>query len=224
MPHGLSAAAQRPTRPGPAAGPPNGDWPRASAPASARPGKRPAQRGLFQPARSGAARAAAAPRTPGGRTRAAAQPAPPRTRRPPPAGSSTTPQNWPFCASRPTADLPPRRGSLRDRTDTLEPAGDATQNALPLPAAADEVLRERARDAPCHQRVRRVHQLEMQVRGGRVAGMADPPDHLPGTDLLAPAHRDKGRAGPGVFLVARLRVLRHAASRCCVGLRPDRAG
>jgi hypothetical protein len=30
----------------------------------------------------------------------------------------------------------------------------------------------------------------MQVRGGRVAGMADPPDHLPGADLLAPAHRD----------------------------------
>ena len=125
-----------------------------------------------------------------------AEPGPPRSQRHheragrPRQDSSTTPQNWPFCASRLTADLPPRRGSLRDRTDTLEPARDATQNALPLPAAADEVLRERARDAPCHQRVRRVHQLEMQVRGGRVAGMADPPDHLPGADLLPPAHRD----------------------------------
>jgi hypothetical protein len=40
MPQGLSATAQTayPARPGPAGGPHKGDWPRASAPASARPG------------------------------------------------------------------------------------------------------------------------------------------------------------------------------------------
>src|SRR5215470_7228660 len=46
----------------------------------------------FQPARYGAARTAAAPRTAGGSRTRTAQPAPPRTRPPPPAGSSTTPQ------------------------------------------------------------------------------------------------------------------------------------
>ena len=47
MPQGLSACPQRPTRPGPARGQHNGDRPRASAPASARPRNRPAQRSLF---------------------------------------------------------------------------------------------------------------------------------------------------------------------------------
>ena len=45
--------------------------------------------------------------------RTAAQPAPPRTRRPPPAGSSTTRENWPFCASRGSADLPPQARRIR---------------------------------------------------------------------------------------------------------------
>jgi hypothetical protein len=35
---------------------------------------------------------------------------------------------------------------------------------------------------------------------------------------------EKGRAGPGVFVAARLRVLRHAASRLGAGLVPGRAG
>jgi len=35
---------------------------------------------------------------------------------------------------------------------------------------------------------------------------------------------EKGRAGPGILLDAPLRVLRHAASRRCVGLVPGRAG
>ena len=33
--------------------------------------------------------------------------------RPPPAGSSATPQNWPFCASRGSADLPPQARRIR---------------------------------------------------------------------------------------------------------------
>jgi len=57
------------------------------------PKKTPGPARPFQPARYGAARTPAAPRTGGGsRTRAAAQPAPPRTRRPPPAGSSRLPK------------------------------------------------------------------------------------------------------------------------------------
>jgi len=35
---------------------------------------------------------------------------------------------------------------------------------------------------------------------------------------------EKGRAGPGGFLGARLRVLRHVAGRRCAGLPPGRAG
>jgi len=40
-----------------------------------------------------------------------------------------------------------------------------------------------------------------------------------GTGLAA-----KGRAGPGVFPGARLRVVRRAAGRLCAGLPPGRAG
>ena len=124
MPQGLSAGPQTayPARPG--RGQHNGDRPRASTPPSARPRKRPGPARPRQPARYGAARAAAARRPAGGsRTRAAAQPAPPRTRRPPPAGSSATTQNWPFCASRDSADLPPRHavcGARRGGTPGIE--------------------------------------------------------------------------------------------------------
>src|SRR5262249_16129522 len=78
MPQGLSAHPPRPTRPGPAGGPHNGGWPRALAPASARPKNNAAQRGLFQPARYGAPPPPPAPPTP--------RPAPTRAPRPPPNG------------------------------------------------------------------------------------------------------------------------------------------
>src|SRR5262249_45542600 len=121
---GLAAGPKTayPARPG--RGQHNGDRPRASTLPSARPRKRPGPAQPRQPARYGAARAATARRPAGGsRTGVAAQPAPPRTRRPPPAGSSTTPQNWPFCASRGSADLPPRHavyGARRDGTPGIE--------------------------------------------------------------------------------------------------------
>ena len=49
MPQGLSAGPQRPTRPGPAGGPRKSDRPGAPARTSARPAKRPAQRGHVSP-------------------------------------------------------------------------------------------------------------------------------------------------------------------------------
>ena len=109
MPQGLSAGPQRPTQPGLAGGQQLGDWPRASAPASARPRKRPLQCGQVSPPGT-------VPLEPQQRREqlVVAEPGPPRsqrhheTRQPPPAGSSTTPQNWPFCASRSTAGLPLR--------------------------------------------------------------------------------------------------------------------
>jgi hypothetical protein len=51
----------------------------------------------------------------------------------------------------------------------------------------------RRTDALCSQRVRRVHQLKMQVRGGRVAGVADTSEHLAGADLLPSRDGDAAR-------------------------------
>src|SRR6266545_5711321 len=83
--------------------------------------------------------------------------------------------------------------SLGDRADAVEPAGDATLDALPAHVALEEVLREGARDALRLERVRRVHQLQVQVRGGRVPGMADASDLVAGTDHLPSHHGDAAR-------------------------------
>ena len=61
---------------------------------------------------------------------------------------------------------------------------------FPAPIALNEVLREGARDALRVERVRRIHQLEMQVRGGRVPGVAKASDHRTGADLLSPRQED----------------------------------
>jgi hypothetical protein len=87
----------------------------------------------------------------------------------------------------------PASQDLGDRADTLAPVGDAALDALPAPVALHQVRREGTRDAPCLQRVRRVHQLEMQVRGGRVPRVADPSDHLAGADPLPAGDRDAAR-------------------------------
>jgi len=114
MPQGLSAGPQRPTRPGPAAGQQIGDWRRASAPTSARPRKRPVQRGQFS-------QFGTAPLEPQqhGEQLVVSEPGPPRSqRRHERAGrsqqdSSTAPQNWPFCASRGSSDPPLQARRIR---------------------------------------------------------------------------------------------------------------
>ena len=93
--------------PGPAGGPHKATGHMPHHPQPRAPRKRPAQRGHVsqpgtappEPQQHGDQLVAAEPGP-------AAQPASPRTRRPPPAGSSATPQNWPFCASRGSADHP----------------------------------------------------------------------------------------------------------------------
>jgi hypothetical protein len=46
----------------------------------------------------------------------------------------------------------------------------------------------------CLQRVRRVHQMKMQVWGDRVATVPDPSQHLADADLLPPGDDDAPRA------------------------------
>jgi hypothetical protein len=58
----------------------------------------------------------------------------------------------------------PASQDLGDRADTLAPVGDAALDALPAPVALHQVRREGTRDAPCLERIRRAHQLEVQVR------------------------------------------------------------
>src|SRR5688572_8256115 len=67
-----------------------------------------------------------------------------------------------------------------------------------------EVAGEGARESPSALHVSRVHQLEMEVRGGRVTGVADPPDHIAYRDELARANSDAagcqmGKQGEELF-------------------------
>jgi Transposase len=89
----------------------------------------------------------------------------------------------------------PRQELARAKADTIQlaPVRDAALDALPLPVALHPVRREGARDASRLEWVRRVHQLEMQVRGGRVPTVADPPQHLAGADLLPSGDDDAPR-------------------------------
>jgi hypothetical protein len=80
---------------------------------------------------------------------------------------------------------------LRQRGAEVD--GEVVETAARGGAVLHQVRREGARDAPCLQRGRRVHQVEMQVRGGRVPSVADTSQHLAGADPLASGDDDDAR-------------------------------
>jgi hypothetical protein len=90
-------------------------------------------------------------------------------------------------------------------------AGGCRARRAATAVALHQVLRERARDAPCLERVRRVHQLEVQVRGGRVPGVADTADQL--DEACRPRRRVRAGEGAG-------RLSLHPQGRPAGGLRP----
>jgi hypothetical protein len=101
--------------------------------------------------------------------------------------------------------------------------GDGALDALPLPVAFHQVLREGTRDALCLEWVRRVHQLEVQVRGGRVPGVADASEHLACADLLPSGDGDAARRQVGVQRIGPSGAHNHVVAASRMGSRPRRA-
>ena len=88
----------------------------------------------------------------------------------------------------------PRSGlDLGDGANTVQPLGDAALDEHPTSPAVHEVGRKGAWDAVRREWVSPVHQLEVQVRGRRVAGVADTPDLLTNENRLTFAHGDASR-------------------------------
>jgi hypothetical protein len=76
--------------------------------------------------------------------------------------------------------------------------GDAALDKHPASPAVHEVCRKGARDAFRREGVSPVHQLEVQVRGRRVAGVADTPDLVISENRLTFAHGDASRGKVGI--------------------------
>jgi hypothetical protein len=66
-------------------------------------------------------------------------------------------------------------GPLRARSGSVGVGQGCRAGPAPTRHRADQVLRERARDALGLQGVGRVHELKVQIGGGRVAGVPNPP-------------------------------------------------
>jgi hypothetical protein len=88
--------------------------------------------------------------------------------------SPTQPALSPLVAmSKPLEDLGSGRASGKvfgHRADPLASARNAALDPLPPSVASHQVPRERAGDASCLDRVALIHELEVQMGGGRVAG------------------------------------------------------
>ena len=82
---------------------------------------------------------------------------------------------------------------LGDGANTLQPLGDAALDQHPASPAVDEEGREGAGDAVRREWVSPVHQVEVQVRGRRVAGVTDTPDLSTNENRLTFAHGDASR-------------------------------
>src|SRR5690606_24571837 len=136
-------------------------------------------------------------------------PHPPRTPPPRPVRFPTTltPRAPPCCCTRPSPSLPSRsiptepmsRGSRTRRSTpkTLGAAGYAARHADPGAAPLHLVAAKRARDPLGPEEVGGVHELEVQVGGRRVAGVAHPADHVPDGDAPAGGHRDRSGSEVG---------------------------
>jgi hypothetical protein len=82
--------------------------------------------------------------------------------------------------------------ALRDRGDALAPVGVPRSTRRHRPSRSARLAAKRA-GRPRRQRVRPVHQLEVQVRSGRVAGVADPSQHPASADPPPSGDRDAAR-------------------------------